>query len=85
MKKRKIKSLMLVKSSIANLNTVKHGIKGGNSFDVLCNHTDFLSDCNPGECPNTYRCPPPPSQRCTNVGCGPDTLDCHSKLVLCEP
>ncbi|WP_340065965.1 hypothetical protein [Ascidiimonas aurantiaca] len=85
MKKRKIKSLMLVKASVANLNSAKHEVKGGNSFDVLCNHTDFLSDCNPEECPGSYTCPPPPTQGCTNTGCNPGTLDCHSKFVLCEP
>lgn len=81
---------MLVKSSIANLNTVKHGIKGGNSFDVLCNHTDFLSDCIP-DCPSREGCAPPTAQAqgCTDTGGGggEDTLspNCNSRIVLCEP
>ncbi|WP_340065967.1 hypothetical protein [Ascidiimonas aurantiaca] len=56
MKKRKIKNLSLVKSSVASLNGEKHQLKGGNSFDLPCGFTDFPEQCDPDFTRNRTQC-----------------------------
>ena len=56
MKKRKIKNLLLVKSSVANLNGAKHQLKGGNSVDFICLETQFPTQCDPEFTQNRFTC-----------------------------
>lgn len=88
MKKRKIKNLLLVKSSVANLNGVKHQIKGGNSFDLPCGFTDFPEQCDPDFTQNRFTCnnctTPPPTQGCNTINCDTFRPICNSIDVPCD-
>ena len=85
MKKRKIKNLLLVKSSVANLNGVKHQIKGGNSFDLPCGFTDFPEQCDPEFTQNRSACNPTVCNCTTPTNRGCNTNDtCFSFPPVCN-
>lgn len=84
MKKRKIKNLFLVKSSVANLNSTKHGIKGGeNSAVIRCAETAFPEQCDPNFTQVNTQCGANCTTAPTNQGCNTNNT-CLSFPLVCD-